>query len=29
LGSISPGIYRLDLLIGDQTSWRDFIRITE
>ena len=29
IGSMSPGIYRLDLLINDQTSAREFIRITE
>jgi hypothetical protein len=29
IGVMSPGIYRLDLLINDQTSLREFIRITE
>ena len=29
VGSMPPGIYRLDLLINGQTSWREFIRITE
>jgi hypothetical protein len=26
---LSPGIYRLDLLLGDQPAWRAFFRITE
>jgi hypothetical protein len=29
IGLMSPGIYRLDLLINDQTSLREFIRVTE
>jgi S1-C subfamily serine protease len=29
VGLMAPGIYRLDLLINDQTSFREFIRITE
>jgi hypothetical protein len=29
LAPLSPGIYRVDLLINDKTSWREFIRITE
>jgi hypothetical protein len=29
LASTFPGIYRLDLLINDQTAWREFIRITD
>lgn len=26
---MSPGIYRIDLLVNDKTSWREFIRVTE
>ncbi|HUI74546.1 MAG TPA: trypsin-like peptidase domain-containing protein [Candidatus Acidoferrum sp.] len=26
---LSPGIYRVDLLLGDQIVWRDFLRVTE
>jgi len=26
---MSPGIYRIDLLINDKTSWREFMRVTE
>jgi hypothetical protein len=29
VGLMSPGIYRIDLLINDRTSWREFIRVTE
>jgi hypothetical protein len=29
VGLMSPGIYRIDLLINDKTSWREFIRVTE
>jgi hypothetical protein len=29
VGSLPPGIYRIDLLINDRTSWREFIRVTE
>jgi hypothetical protein len=29
VGVLSPGIYRIDLLINDKTSWREFIRVTE
>jgi hypothetical protein len=29
VGSLSPGIYRIDLLLNDKTSWREFIRVTE
>jgi hypothetical protein len=29
LAPLSPGIYRVDLLINDKTSWREFIRVTE
>lgn len=29
VGLMSPGIYRIDLLVNDTTSWREFIRITE
>jgi hypothetical protein len=29
VGLMSVGIYRIDLLVNDQTSWREFIRITE
>lgn len=29
VGLMSPGIYRVDLLVNDQTSWREFIRVTE
>ena len=28
-GLMPPGIYRIDLLIDDKTSWREFIRVTE
>lgn len=28
VGLMSPGIYRIDLLVNDKTSWREFIRIT-
>jgi hypothetical protein len=29
VGMLSPGIYRVDLLVNDTTSWREFIRIIE
>jgi hypothetical protein len=29
VGLMSPGIYRIDLLTNDKTSWREFIRVTE
>lgn len=29
LAQLTPGIYRVDLLINDKTSWREFIRVTE
>jgi Trypsin-like peptidase domain len=29
VGQLAPGIYRVDLLINDKTSWREFIRVTE
>jgi len=29
VGLMSTGIYRIDLLINDKTSWREFIRVTE
>ncbi len=29
IGLMPPGIYRIDLLINDKTSWREFIRVTE
>jgi hypothetical protein len=29
LAPLSPGIYRVDLLVNDKTSWREFIRVTE
>jgi len=29
IGVMSPGFYRIDLLIDDKTSWREFIRVTE
>ncbi|GEM_PF-1890757 len=29
VGIMSPGIYRVDLLIDDRTSWREFFRVTE
>lgn len=29
VGLMSPGIYRIDLLINEKTSWREFIRVTE
>lgn len=29
LAQLSPGIYRVDLLINDKTSWREFIRVTD
>lgn len=28
-GSLKPGTYRVDLLLGDQTQWREFIRISD
>lgn len=29
LAQLTPGIYRVDLLINDKTSWREFIRVTD
>ena len=29
VGTMAVGIYRVDLLLGDETVWRDFFRITE
>jgi hypothetical protein len=29
VGSLSPGIYRVDLLINEKTAWRDFFRVTD
>ncbi|MGB8472464.1 MAG: S1C family serine protease [Candidatus Acidiferrum sp.] len=29
VGLMSPGIYRIDLLINDKTSWREFFRVTD
>jgi len=29
VGTMAAGIYRVDLLLGDETVWRDFFRITE
>jgi hypothetical protein len=29
LSQLTPGIYRVDLLINEKTSWREFIRVTE
>jgi hypothetical protein len=29
LGSMSPGVYRVDLVLNGQTAWRDFLRITD
>lgn len=29
LDPIAPGIYRADLLVNDQTVWREFFRVTE
>jgi len=29
VGSLPPGIYRIDLLLNEKTSWREFIRVTE
>ncbi len=29
LAQLSPGIYRVDLLINDKTSWREFIRVVD
>jgi hypothetical protein len=29
VGLMSPGIYRIDLLINDKISWREFIRVAE
>ena len=29
VGVLSPGIYRVDLLVNDKTVWREFFRVTE
>ena len=29
VGSLQPGIYRIDLVVNDKTCWREFIRVTE
>lgn len=29
IGTLTPGIYRIDLLFNDKTCWRDFIRVTD
>jgi len=29
VGSMSPGIYRIDLAVDSQTVWREFFRVTE
>lgn len=29
VASMAPGIYRVDLVLGTQTVWRDFFRVTE
>lgn len=29
LAGLPPGIYRVDVIFGEQTIWRDFLRVTE
>jgi trypsin-like peptidase len=29
LGNLTPAVYRVDLLFGEQTVWRDFFRVTD
>jgi len=28
VGNMPPGIYRVDVVLNDNTAWRDFIRVT-